>query len=367
MNGPQRFNDKARQVAETARAFTIALERGPADQAVAVDDLEQAARGWAVQAESMQGFRGDDEYGEAFVSLEDRVAAVATDLGVAEVLLAAGIAAEEVEADVDGRKMLRSSVSRLEADLASQRVAADATVGFTRQSGGTEPSGAPRAQLAEVSGDTVDGVVEGTLMVLQEAWARLRELMPDVAGKALGAMEAILDAAPQVGRLVRLGLQTVKRALLALFELMPDQLKAAARAEARKWWGDDSDGVEQVAVARLIAAQRVRLTLQNLNLASVDPERLERASALLRELATRFERVSQAFRRVMQALAAAVAVAAFVAVVVAVGSWLPLAAAVGYLLAAGSVILVARDYLDTGGLLSRVDGVQQILSDLATK
>ena len=92
MNGPPQYDDRARQVAESARAFAVALERSPADQAVALEDLEQAGRSWAVQAQSIQRFSSLVEPEEAVVPLEDRLAAVATDLGIAEVLLAAGIA-----------------------------------------------------------------------------------------------------------------------------------------------------------------------------------------------------------------------------------------------------------------------------------
>src|SRR5215469_161057 len=116
MNGPQQYDDRARQVAESARAFAVALERRPADQAVALEDLEQAGRSWAVQAQSIQRFSGLVEPEEAVVPLEDRLAAVATDLGIAEVLLAAGIAADEVEVAVDGPTVLKSAVSRLEVD-----------------------------------------------------------------------------------------------------------------------------------------------------------------------------------------------------------------------------------------------------------
>jgi len=368
MNGPPQYDDRARQVAESARAFAVALERSPADQAVALEDLEQAGRSWAVQAQSIQRFSSLVEPEEAVVPLEDRLAAVATDLGIAEVLLAAGIAADEVEVAVDGPTVLKSAVSRLEVDLASQRAEIGVTAGFARPSAELEPTGDPRDHFARASWDAVDGIVADTLTVLKDAWAHLHELAPDVAGKALSEVEAILDIAPQVGRLVRLGLQAAKRALLALFELLPERLKAAVRSEAREWWGKGVAQFENLAVERLIGAQRVRLALEDFNLTSVDPERLGTASALLHELVTRFGRLSQGLRRVLQALAAAVAVAGLLAVVVAaVGSWLPLAAAVGYLLTAGSIILLARDYLDTGGLLSRVDGLQQILSGLVTE
>ena len=362
------LRDQARQVVESARAFSAALDRTAADRTVALDDLAQVARGWAARAEGVQGFAASGETAAAELPPEDRLAVVASDLDVAGVLLAAGIAADEVETGADGRQMLRSSVDRLDEQTTATVAPGGATLGFAAPAQADEPAADPHATFAATLASTVDAVVEGTLAVLQEAWQRLRKLAPDVLPEALAALDAILDAAPQVGRLVRLGLQALKRALLALLDLMPEAAKDRVRACASEWWGQQGDATERKAVAWLVAAQKAKGALQAVDIPSVGADLLGNAEVQLRALGDRFSKLSKAFGRVLAALAAAVAVAALIAAVVTVvAAWVPLAAAAGYSLAAGSVILFARDYLDTGGFPARVNGVQQIIRGLLSE
>ncbi|MGY1804343.1 hypothetical protein ACI78T_13785 [Blastococcus sp. SYSU D00922] len=352
-------------VAESARAFSAALDRTPAEQAVALQELEQAARTWAARAEAIQGFAGARTPEEVELPPEARLGAVVTDLNVAEVLLAAGIAAHEVNTEFEGRDMLRTSVEHLQDDLAAERIRGGAVPGFTDALPPAAPREHSRAALAETFQKTVDTVVDGTLTVLEEAWQRLRALPAGLVSKTVTAVDAVLDVAPQVGRFLRLGLQAVKRALLSLFELLPETVKEAVRERARTLWEASGDGLQRTVVSRLVGAPEVVEAVRVANVSGSPPQDLDGAIDELRALSARFSGLVHTFSRVLRALAAALAVATLVAAVVAaVAAWLPLAAASGYLLAAGSIIVIARDYLDTSGRFARIAGVKETLTRL---
>jgi len=352
-----------RQIAEGARALVTALDRSAADRAVAEAELEQVALAWASKADATPGFAGGREPGVEQPP-EERLAAIAEDLDVAQLLLAAGLATGEVADDGGGRPLLVSSIARLEDEADALRRSGGADAGFTGARAAGDLARGPVVGV-EACQQAVGTVVDGTLTVLEEAWQRLRELPPDVAVKALEAAGAVLDVAPQVGRFVRMGLQAIKRALLALLELLPAKAKDAVRNQARAWWAESGDDVRRTVVARLLSAQEAEVSLTRDQLTGVPEAELGRALDRLALLTSRFQGVVETFGRVLRALAAAVAIATVVAVVVAaVAMWVPLAAAAGYALAAGSVIVLARDYLDTGSPMARVDGVQSILSDI---
>ena len=357
-----RARDRAREVLEAARAFSVSLHRAESDREIALEDLERAADGWAVQAETLQRFEGDQGSAAFPASTEERLAAVALDLDVAQVLVAAGIQADEVETDADPQQVLLSSVASLEEGIAALESPAPATAGFAAVSDTALSADDLPARFTKSSHATIDEVVDGTLNVLRDAGERLRELAPDVAPKVLAGLRSILDAAPQVGRFVRLGLQALKRALLALVELMPEGLEEKVRSWAQRWWEEHRDGVQRAAVEAMLEANKAKSVLQQLDIAAVKAEVLEMANARLHELGDRFTRLTNTFARVLSALAAAVAIATVVAAfVAAISAWVPLAAAAGYLLVAGSIILFARDYLDTGASVARVAGVQEIV------
>ena len=366
MDSETRILQGAQHLAVSARAYGLALRRTPADQQVALDDLEASALALSSATGAVQGFASGGAYGNT-ASLEAQLISTAADLSAAEVLLAAGVAAAEVDVapGVGREQLLDSSIERLEVFLDSERRTASRTSGLV----GTDPavaSSGTSEDLDDAAREVIDGVVDGTGSVLIEAWERLKGMAPDVVTKALRGFADVVDAAPGVGRLVRLGLQLVKRCLTALTDLLPSGARDLAERLAGEWWTEHGADVRRDVVSRLTGAHTVRAAFDADQAPSGDPARLSRARVELKELAERFEGVASGLRAVVRALAGAVAVAAVIAAVVAaVAGWLPLAAAAGYLAAAGAAVVIARDYLDTGGFFARVKGVQCILDDAA--
>ena len=351
-------------VAENARAVAANLHAGGADLRVAIGDLEHAALEFSETSESVQGFASRDTDSASNLSEDEVLTTIAQQLEVAEVLIAAGVATDEVEA-TGGTEALLASVQRLEESLAAEGLDGPTQAGFAASTGPGDRD-LDAVDLARSANDAIDAVVAGVLTVLQESWSRLCELPSLVVGKIVNEVADLIEDVPQVGRLVRLGLQAIKQALTAIAEFVPQALRDRAKEWARKWWTERGDSAQTQVVSQLLSAPKAHAAAEIIQTTSLDGQRMDHATRLIADLASRFGRLVDTFRRIIRAIAAAAGVAALLTSLAVVSAWVPVAAASGYVLLAGSVLLIARDYLDSGGIVCRVDGIQRILASVVS-
>ncbi len=351
-------------VIEEARAFFRALDLEPADRAVSAADLSQAAQTWAGGPGPMQGFRPGQD-GESAASTLDRLDAVAADLEIAQVLFAAGAAADEVDADVDSRALLQASLTNYDDRAPEPQENPSSVAGFgSRQAApSTDPmSGDVVLQRVQAC---IDGIVAATLEILQDVWHRLRDVVPEAVEKALGAMGDALDAVPSIGNFLKLALRGIQRALRSLLDLLPRPLRDKVEQVASTWWSEHRDDVSGAVVSHVLRADEVRRIVAAIDAAAISEAASRDATDSLDSLTRRFARFTTILKRILTGLAGAVGMAAVVAIALpGIAAWVPVAGAVGFLLLSGSAILAARDYLDTGDVMARVQGVQSIASRL---
>jgi hypothetical protein len=366
MTGRASTRSLATQVAEEARSVARKLSVGGVELRIAVEDLERSALAFSETSSSLSGFQSRDDESSLDEPTEyERLAMIAEELEVGRVLIAAGVATSEVDVDHPSDVLLEAT-QQLEDALGAERSEGPLTAGFApvATAGSDDHSG--EALLRQTS-EAIDGIVSGSLLVLEDAWTRLRDLPPKAVAEVAKDIAAVIGEVPQIGKLVRLGLRAVKRALAAIIDFVPDQLRKKARELANAWWGENGANVGRNIVAGLLSAGDVRAYVDNVDVASLESNRVKSTIGLIAALSGRFDQLAGVLRRIVRALAAAVGAAALLAILPAVTTWVPAVAAAGYLVIAGSVLVIARDYLDTSGSVAWVNGVQHALASAVAR
>jgi hypothetical protein len=360
MTGRASTRSLAAQVAEEARSVAGKLAVGGVELRIAVEDLERSALAFSETSSPLSGFQSRDGESLDEPTEYERLAMIAEELEVGRVLIAAGVATSEVDVDHPPDVLLKAT-QQLEDALGAERNEGPLTAGFAPVATAGSDNHSGEALLRQTS-EAIDGIVSGSLLVLEDAWTRLRDLPPKAVAEVAKDIAAVIGEVPQIGNLVRLGLRAVKRALAAIIDFVPDQLRKKARELANAWWGENGANMGRNIVAGLLSAGEVRAYVDNVDVASLESSRVKSTIGLIAALSGRFDQLAGVLRRIVRALAAAVGAAALLAILPAVTTWVPAVAAAGYLVIAGSVLVIARDYLDTSGSVAWVNGVQHALS-----
>lgn len=355
----------------TAKAFSLALEGDDLDRDLALRDLERAAQRCATSSEEIQGFAASRTEDPELT--DDLLATAAADLDIGSLLVSAGVAADEVgigpgpgtTVHIDGRRLFDETIDRIDLDAQAARrevVSSGGDIGEPLQGFGSAGGGpVSPAQCRTAFEDGLAAIVDRTLEVFREIWAQIRSLGPQQLVTALDSAGDLLGAVPQVGRLVALGVKALRRGLEALLSLVPEGIRAWSRRVVETLASESGEGFSRAAVAKALAAETVARQIAGGRWDEVSAEAATTARTRIEGLVTGFAAIAATFTRLLRALAAAGSLAGLLAFLAPLAAWLTGATAAGCALAAGAVVVIARDHLDTEELLGRVVGMRSIL------
>jgi hypothetical protein len=356
----------------TAKAFSLALDGDDLDRDLALRDLERAAQRCAASSEETQGFAASRTEDPELT--DDLLATAAADLDIGSVLLSAGVAADEVAigpaggttVQVNGRRLFDQTLDRVELDARAATVrelrSPAGGAGGPLQGFGAAPAGPVSPEECRTAfEDGLAAIVDRTLEVFQEIWGQIRSLGPQQLVTAFDSVGDLLGAMPQVGRLVALGVKAMRRGLEALLGLMPEGIRDWSRRTIDRLTSESADGFSHAAVARALAAETVARQIACGRWDELSVEAAATARRGLEGLVEGFAAIAAMFTRLLRALAAAGSLAGLLAFLAPLAAWLTGATAAGCALAAGAVLVIARDHLDTEELVGRVVGMRSIL------
>jgi hypothetical protein len=359
---PREFITGAQTVASAGRALVEALDFGDeveiqaatAELLRVAEDRESGGTGWA-------GLTGPSARpsGGAPVTPDDALDQVLAELEVGGTLLAAGGLAERPDKPA-ARTSLAMAVDDLDgvtSGLAGGGAAG--TVGFTAR---PHDAGPPAELFRERLPGTVDAIVRRTTDVGGD-------VVKGLAGIPAAAVQPVLAGAvalvPEGSALVKAGLRAVQRAMRALEELLPKDVRDKLRDWANDWWRERREALGHRLVAAMLSVGALQQLVQDaVRRTDLAPQRLATACDRLGELDARHDKVVGTIGRIVRVLTKLVGPLALL--LAAATAWLYAAGALTYLLAFGAAIWLSRDYLDTGALLDRVPGIRTIVREATT-
>lgn len=316
---------------------------------------------------------------------EDALGSILVEIEVANVSLAASRVAEQTSvgeaAYATALQDLRGTTRGLELAASSRdpRIAADGHLGFRlrREIVVDRPASlsvaAARRTLDTTVDQTVATIVDESRNVAHAFWAQaikmpgLRQLDQAIALAQDTQLQEAGGVSGTAARLFVLGVHKLKAALAALQRLLGLSGVGDVRHHLAPIWSDleTTDPLRQALLriygaSETFAAKRRALTYSASG-------RLDAASASLMLLAERFRETARVAAKLLRALALASGLVGAIAVVLPAASVNHLAlTAAGYLLVLTGVLLTGMDYMDSGTVLGRVDGMRRVLGGLAT-
>lgn len=349
MGVDQAYQQGTRAVLLAARELESAVAYGDGSEIRARgQDLLRAALS-RESAGVVAGFRpeGAADRAAGTTTREDEVSLVLAELEVGEVLLAGSV----VAAPDAGYTFLAPATEAL-AD-ATERLrppSASAVVGFDG-----EP--AHPGDFYALLPKTVEGIVDRTTAVAQRVIGGLGAIP---AAQLQPALSTALSAVPQGAPLAKAGMRAVERALRALGDLVPAEIRDPVKAWVRQWWDDHVDGILHTNVRRALGVAQVETAMSS---AEVRPRPAE---DLLSRAVTELDRIDSGHTGATKVIDRIVAVLSrligpLALLQTAAAPWVYAAGGFGLLLAFGAAVWIGRDYLDTGTLLDRVTGVRAVL------
>ncbi|NOZ29190.1 MAG: hypothetical protein GXP39_14230 [Chloroflexi bacterium] len=313
----------------------------------------------------------------------DGLASLVTDFQVAYVLVAAGQAVGEGEPTTpDSRTIATTPPSLTEAlgalEETTRALRRPLTEPITQPPSATRgmlrPAEAPEVEafrslslqkavqtFQAVTSETLEALVEGVhqaIMACAEALSRLDE---DAVLRALQMLGLELEQIPNLGRLIRLGVDRLKKAITALTSWLGeealDSLKEKIENMLRRWLsGDQLDATLRWALAVEDTQQLAQTALAQ---PSLTVEKLDQTATEIKLLRTRFDNhvdlITQAARTVTL-------IGGLLTTVL--GTQAMLLSAVAYLAVITWAVGMGIDYADSGRILDRVEGVGTIIRRL---
>jgi hypothetical protein len=294
---------------------------------------------------------------------EEVLGNVALDIDVAGLLITGGQAVGEVGGARD-RHAYEQALARLDETRAlleqALREQTVSTAGHLDQSRPAEQRFRDQART------TLTTLLEESRGVLSSVVDNLRDIDPTGVLDALGKVGEQVQQLPKVGRLVRLGLRKLEQAVQALQRLFGARALAGVREAAIRLWQQvvGAAAMDDLLEATIGVGDARAAVDAAFAARTPSSDALERATSALTELDPRIRATMDRVRRLVRALAAAVAAALLVGVVlVNLAAAVPVIAAVGYALAVAATVVLARDFADSGNGLGRVRGVRSIVTE----
>ncbi len=306
------------------------------------------------------------------------LAGILTDLQVSQLLLVAGRAtgeggavtrgarslAEEPVTLSDALQTLDTTARALRAPLAP---AAAPTVAATR--GGVGPTAMARSltlaealqTLSQTANAALAQLVDGVHGAIRSCIDAIADLDQSAILAALRSLGAQVLEIPDVGRLLRLGIDRLQKAIAAITEALGGTIVALIKTKietmVREWLGAQRIQEELRKILEVEETSQIVATLVARQDLIID--RVDDASAKLQALSERFR---QQMATVDKA-AKTVSIIGGLLLTSGLSSQAALLTAVAYLAVIAWAFFVGMDYADAGGI-QRVAGVRAILSEI---
>jgi hypothetical protein len=340
----------------------------------AVTQLERAAQRHQTGGADYRGFMFSEIEKTAAVdkgignrATGDVLASIMNDLNMSSMLMAAGQSVGEIGPQKD-RKVLDETLLKLGN---STRTIERSMIGGGSQPGrfgfaGEAP--APKVKSVDLpaaianfqknSEAALTVLIEGARDAVMSIIEALANIDIVKVTEALGKIGGGISGLPRVGLLFRQGVELLSSALDSLSRFVGKDLIAKVKEQVAKIWEDLKEGKyvsQTVAWAFGVDAAREDI-VQILKSEGLKESSLDEASNAFTQLGVAFKENMG----LLQGIAGAVAIAGTLLLwVPGVGPQLTLVAASIYLLILGAVVLIGRDYTDSGPL-QRVRGIREI-------
>jgi hypothetical protein len=311
----------------------------------------------AAEKDSIAGLRlgfqaGAGEPEPATVS--GRLSAVLFDLQSANVLVAAGMRAEEhVEGELlkDARRQMATTREELLAPaLVPERFVASLNLKSKTLESAAE-------QFGNYSSDLLGEIVGKSEQTITAAIVELKKLDPAEIVKAAGQIGEAVPIVAGARQVLRRGLEKLKRAIEALMEMFGKDAFKEVKEQIQHLLKEAGVGGRTLLESLLGAnavKDRIKVILAKPALAI---SKVDGASNLLPELAREFNRDNSLLRAVVRAIQLA---GVLLALVHFAAPWLVPTLAIAYALAIGATVLVGRQYTGAWRVLAWSDGVEQV-------
>jgi hypothetical protein len=363
------YLSSTRSVLQAARRLRRDLDADVARRGFAIEQLERAA---GQQQDSAAGFRSFmfSELKTATVPehtervAEDTLASISADLHVANVLVAAGETVGETGARA-APHLLDEAILRL--DNTTQAVEQSLPdplrrFGFTEDVSGSQPVEAPDLSSATESfRQNTDKALNSFVNDAKGAAGKAISALSGIDSKqvldAISKLGGAVEAPREIGLLFKRGIKKLMAAIAALTRLMGSKALAGIKDEVKQFW---EDAQKNKPIDRLLGwaigveAARVHVT-EVLAADGLGQEALGKGSIEMGKLPAMFKGNMEIAGSMAVAVTFTGTLVAWLAPGIG-GSVLLIAALIDVLILA-SIILMGRDYTDSGDILSRVHGV----------
>jgi hypothetical protein len=357
----------ARSVAAAAELVRESLAATGTVDSYAVEALERIATTHIDVAAShaRQGFEPDPTAGAVGAAPTETavLAAVVSNLAVGEAMLAAGRAVGE-GADRADPAYLSGAVADLELTADSLERLDAASMALSQRfdsASAADPAQAADRLRAGVE-QALQQIADSAGQVSTQAFTSSAAIVPDKIRELVGQLGERIDLGEHAGRLVRLGLRAVQRALNLFARLFPGDLLRRAGADVlalhdRLAAHEPGSAV----VGWLVGVDSVRGRLDEVLAHDTEPARLDAVNAEVQRLSARFTGLMDLATDIVKLTAGAGALLAVVGVAV---PHLPLIVAGALVMVVAGVVLLAGDYVDARADLGFVRGIRPVVTDL---
>ena len=357
-----------------------ALNRGDAAAvAWAVDDMEEAYARYRQLAEAPQSMAAATRSGAPTTpATADPFAGVLNDLQVANLLLAAGQATGEIVPATRGTRAAPIASSSLAEALQAFAESARA-LEPTPLAPATRGAFAPAQPIAvapihslslaeatqtldQAAQATLAGLVAGVHEALLSCLAAITRLDHNVVLTAVRGLGLDLREIPNVGRLIRLGVDCLEKAVAAITAALGAETIGAIKEKIEETWEEWLGGGRIASeLGRILAVESARqLVAETAARPDLDSDEVDAASTALQALDGRFAGQIRIITQSSKAVAAAGGLLA----TFGLGSQAALITAAAYLAVIAWAIATGMDYADAESFLNRVDGVRVIVGRL---
>jgi hypothetical protein len=304
---------------------------------------------------------------------EATLASISADLHVANVLIAAGETVGETGAKAAPRILdeailrLENTTQAIERSLSSP-LAAPKRFGFAEDVTSPQPVTSPDLSSAtENFRRHTEEALNGFVSEAQGAVRDIVETLSNISGEkvveAVSRLGGAIGKLPSIGRLISQGVEKLVAAINALTRLMGNKALAGIKDKVGQFLQDAQKGkplqeLLKWAFGVETAQSHVAEVLQ---MEGLKLESLDEGSTALKRLPAMFKENMG----IVTSLAFAVTLTGtLLSVVPAIGANAVLVAASIDVLILASIILIGRDYTDSGDMLRRVRGVREIVDEV---
>jgi hypothetical protein len=369
---PQAVNDdyvaSTQEVLLAAKRLRSNLNKDIGSREFAVTQLEQAVKQQDAQGTSIRAFMfaepADPEPDAVVPTVEDALQSIEIDLGVANLLLAAGATLGETGQKAPPQ-VLDEAVLQFETRTQGMEQAGNLSR-FGFEDSAAAPAIVTSADLPTAlenfrkqAEETLSQLVSDAQMVIGTIAEQLSNAGGEQVLDAIGKLNTGVKDLPKIGRLFRQGIEKIEQAIDALIRFLGSDVLESAKGTIETFWREVKEGKQvEGLLGRAFGIDTTRAHITSiLGVGGLKTEALDRATGALKHLSSRFKGDMETARGIVTIVSIGGTV---LALVPAIGPQAVLVALVLDALVLAWVLALGADYADHGDVLRRVAGVRKV-------